>query len=178
MRGLKAWDFHHNGYWSFITFCHFPFLLYIFNYYSPRILLFMLATTFKLLCFEQYSQQYIFHVFLFSVIIHRLLQYLLWYRKFSYYPHSSFNWIHFISWSQSTPQCRVPCGAALKPWTNLAEFSLKKRWRYMMRTSAWQSRFRTSWESLISNENPSATIGPRSASSSKEKSCSERITSL
>lgn len=66
--------------------------------------------------------------------------------------------------------CLVPCGAALKPWTNLAEFSLKKRWRYMMRTSAWQPRFRTSTESLISREKPSAAIEPMSASSSRAKS--------
>lgn len=39
-----------------------------------------------------------------------------------------------------------------------------------MRTSAWQPRFRTSTQSLISNEKPPAAIGPRSASSSREKS--------
>lgn len=94
-------------------------------------------------------------------------------------PISSFSFIYsnskfhkFISNAQSTQQCRwlVPCGAALKPLTSLAEFSLKKRWRYMMRTSAWQPRFRTSAESLISSKKPSAAIGPRSASSSRENS--------
>ena len=64
----------------------------------------------------------------------------------------------------------VPGGAELKPCTSLAEFSEKKRWRYMMRTSAWQLRLSTSDESLMRRENPSATRGPNALSLSNEKS--------
>lgn len=71
-------------------------------------------------------------------------------------------------WGMSAPW--VPCGAELKPWTSLAEFSVKKRWRYMMRTSAWQLRFSTSGESLMRREKPSAAIVPSSESPSREKS--------
>lgn len=44
-----------------------------------------------------------------------------------------------------------------------------------MRTSAWEARFKTSTESLISNEKASAAIKPRSASSSREKSFENKI---
>lgn len=64
----------------------------------------------------------------------------------------------------------LPWAASLNPCTNLAEFSLKKRWRYMMRTSAWQLRFRTSTESAINRESPSAASRPRWSSLSREKS--------
>ena len=86
------------------------------------------------------------------------------------------NLTNSMSHEQCPQQCcsHEPCGAALKPWTNFAEFSLKKRWRYMMRTSAWQPRFRTSTESLISIEKPSAAMVPRSASSSREKSFTKK----
>lgn len=97
--------------------------------------------------------------------------------EISNYTH--INWIYYILYwlynyiyiyfNQSSAH-HQPFGAALKPWTNLAEFSLKKRWRYMMRTSAWQQRFKMSIESLISSENPSAANGPSSTSSSREKS--------
>lgn len=59
----------------------------------------------------------------------------------------------------------------MNPCTSLAEFSLKKRWRYMRRTSAWQPRFRTSGESLMSSRKASAAGAPRSESSSRENSC-------
>lgn len=67
-----------------------------------------------------------------------------------------------------------PWGASLNPCTNLAEFSLKNRWRYMMRTSAWQLRFRTSTESAISRESASAASRPRWSSLSREKSWRRR----
>lgn len=63
----------------------------------------------------------------------------------------------------------------MKPCTNFAEFSLKKRWRYMMRMSAWQLRFKTLTESLISSQNPSAAREPRSGSLSREKSFSNSV---
>lgn len=70
---------------------------------------------------------------------------------------------------------QLPWGAALNPWTNLGEFSLKNRWRYMIRTSAWQLRFRMSTESVISRENPSAARRPRLSSLSIEKSLGRRV---
>lgn len=63
----------------------------------------------------------------------------------------------------------VPCSAELKPCTSLAEFSAKKRWRYIMRTSAWQLRCSTSEESLIRMEKLSAAWEPSSGSLNNEK---------
>lgn len=64
----------------------------------------------------------------------------------------------------------LPWGASLNPCTNWVEFSLKNRWRYMMRTSAWQLRFKMSTESAIRRESPSAASRPRWSSASREKS--------
>lgn len=58
-----------------------------------------------------------------------------------------------------------------KPCTSCGTHSVKKRWRNMRRTSAWQLLPSTSGESAMSKAKPSPTAGPRTVSPKSTSSC-------